>query len=85
MIIMGILRGTPCYTGISYTFYGENICSVEKKCFGHKKLKKVEKTEIISTKFSLRCTLSLILGSDINSYRLIRISYIMIIVVNWEI
>ena len=27
-IIMCMLRGTPCYTGISYTFYGENICSV---------------------------------------------------------
>ena len=28
MIITGIVRGTPCDTGISYTFYGENICSV---------------------------------------------------------
>ena len=23
-----ILQGTPCDTGIPYTFYGENICSV---------------------------------------------------------
>ena len=28
-IITFMLRGTPCYTGISYTFYGENICSVQ--------------------------------------------------------
>ena len=28
VIIMSIVQGTPCYTGISYTFYGENICSV---------------------------------------------------------
>ena len=23
-----ILQGTPCDTGIPYTFYGENICSI---------------------------------------------------------
>ena len=28
-IITCMLRGTPCYTGIYYTFYGENICSVQ--------------------------------------------------------
>ena len=27
-VIMCLLRGTPCYTGFSYNFYGENICSV---------------------------------------------------------
>ena len=27
-IITCMLRGTPCYTGFSYTFNGENICSV---------------------------------------------------------
>ena len=26
--IMCMLRGTPCYTGIYYTFYRGNICSV---------------------------------------------------------
>jgi hypothetical protein len=37
-----ILQGTPCDTGIPYTFYGENICSVccgkavGEKSFGKK-------------------------------------------------
>ena len=26
-----MLRGTPCYSGFSYTFYGGKICSVDTK------------------------------------------------------
>ena len=32
-VIMCLLRGTPCYTGFSYNFHGENICSVLTKIF----------------------------------------------------
>ena len=34
-----------------------------------KKFEKVEKTEIISTKFSLRCTPSVILGANLNLFK----------------
>ena len=42
-----------------------------------KKLKKVEKTGIIPTKFALRCTLSLILGTRWSFIEIMSFTYIL--------